>query len=167
MRIPPLRERTADIPLLIAALVEKYAGLYKKQLRGVTDRALQMLLRYPWPGNIRELENVIERGVLLAPAGGQIEIGNLFADIEQAADTVGQELNNRGHVCSKQEDSERRLCEELLSGPFDWNRHEQQVFAMAAAKAGGNLAEAARRLGVTRRQLAYRLQQTDEGQAAD
>ena len=159
VRIPPLRERAADIPLLIDALVGKYSGLYKKQLRGVTDRARQILLRYPWPGNIRELENVIERGVLLAPAGGQIEIGNLFADIEHDADRGGRELDQQGHVCSAREGLERRLCDELLAGPLDWNRHEYQVFAMAAAKAGGNLAEAARRLGITRRQLAYRLQQ--------
>ncbi|MFZ4535153.1 MAG: sigma 54-interacting transcriptional regulator [Propionivibrio sp.] len=166
VRIPPLRERTADIPLLIDALVSKYSGLYKKELRGFTDRAMQMLKRYPWPGNIRELENVIERGVLLAPPGGPIEIGNLFDDMDNAAETVGRELDGHGHVCSVQEGSERRLCEELLATPLDWNRHEKQVFAMAAAKAGGNLAEAARRLGITRRQLAYRLEQSDESGSA-
>lgn len=64
--IPPLRERKADIPLLAAALVEKYAPTYHKKIDGITDRAMQALLAQDWPGNVRELENLIERGVLLA-----------------------------------------------------------------------------------------------------
>ena len=62
MLIPPLRDRRSDIPLLAAALVEKYEASYHKKLQGISDRAMQALMAYQWPGNVRELQNLIERG---------------------------------------------------------------------------------------------------------
>ncbi len=59
--IPPLRERTADIPALVGRFVDKYSTLYGKKLRGLTDKAMREVMKHAWPGNIRELENVIER----------------------------------------------------------------------------------------------------------
>ena len=63
--LPPLRERKDDIEPLARYFIEKYARRMKKELSGVTADALRMLYEYHWPGNIRELENVIERGVIL------------------------------------------------------------------------------------------------------
>ena len=65
--IPPLRERKEDIPLLAKRFLEKYSAVHGKKLRGFTDKAKRALLTYPWPGNIRELQNMVERGVILAP----------------------------------------------------------------------------------------------------
>jgi two-component system, NtrC family, response regulator HydG len=156
--IPPLRERRVDIPPLVEAMIEKYAVLYHKKLKGLTDRAAKMLQQYEWPGNIRELENMIERGVLLAPANGRIEISHLFA----GADFPSPETARVGPGGTLDSSIPCRLEEVLaqkLDEGFDWHEHEAKVFAMAARKAGGNLAKAARLLGLSRRQMAYRLGQ--------
>jgi len=74
VRLPPLRERRDDIPLLIHFLVNKFAARIGKHLDGVSRESMQRLQEYPWPGNIRELENVLERAVILA-TGPTLEIG--------------------------------------------------------------------------------------------
>ena len=66
IHLPPLRERTEDIPLLAERFVTSFNREFKKQVRGITPEAMAQMLAYPWPGNVRELENVIERAVLLA-----------------------------------------------------------------------------------------------------
>jgi Nif-specific regulatory protein len=63
--IPPLRERTSDIPLLAEFFLTRFKRETKKQIRGFTDEALEMLISYSWPGNVRELENAIERAVVI------------------------------------------------------------------------------------------------------
>ncbi len=65
LEMPPLRERPADIPLLVAYFIERYARKMGKQIRGITTQSLELLASYPWPGNIRELQNVIERSVIV------------------------------------------------------------------------------------------------------
>lgn len=67
LRVPPLRERASDIPLLVMFFVQKFAKKLGKPIERVESEAMRRLLNYPWPGNIRELQNVIERAVILAP----------------------------------------------------------------------------------------------------
>src|SRR5262249_22341147 len=67
IRLPPLRERTGDIPLLVRYFVAEYARKLNRHITGIPDAALGAMARYPWPGNVRELENFIERCVLLSP----------------------------------------------------------------------------------------------------
>lgn len=64
--LPPLRERTADIPLLVNHFMQHYMQKHQKQLDGISQEEMNKLIAYPWPGNIRELENSIERSVILA-----------------------------------------------------------------------------------------------------
>jgi PAS domain S-box-containing protein len=73
VRLPPLRERQDDIPLLVHFLVNKFAGRVGKRLDGVSRGTMQRLQEYPWPGNVRELENVLERAVILA-TGPTLEV---------------------------------------------------------------------------------------------
>ena len=63
--VPPLRERRSDIPLLTAFFVERFARQFGKQINGVAQDTMELLSNYDWPGNIRELQNVIERAVVL------------------------------------------------------------------------------------------------------
>jgi formate hydrogenlyase transcriptional activator len=65
--LPPLRERREDIALLVEHFVEKYAGLMSRKISKVPHDVMQALREYYWPGNIRELQNVIERAVILSP----------------------------------------------------------------------------------------------------
>ena len=72
IRLPPLRERRDDIPILVKHLLEKACARINKQVHGISDSAMEIILDYHWPGNIRELENVIERAVVLAPPAGAL-----------------------------------------------------------------------------------------------
>src|SRR5260370_863146 len=66
LHIPPLRERIEDIPLIAQHLLDRHAAAQKKAVKGLTGEALEVLVRYRWPGNIRELPHAIERAVALA-----------------------------------------------------------------------------------------------------
>jgi len=158
--IPPLRERKSDIPLLAAALIDKYQASYGKQRLELSGRALQALVAHRWPGNVRELENYIERAVLLAPSSGQIEVHHLFSgSVSAPALDEGVELDSTGSIGNPEQAEHSRLCDLLIGDGFDLERHERCLIERAVALSHGNLTHAARRLGITRRQLAYRLKQ--------
>jgi DNA-binding NtrC family response regulator len=79
--LPPLRERMEDIPILVSRLVARQNERLKKNVAGVSDKAMEALVSYHWPGNIRELENVIERSVLFCEDGARVEIADLPKDV--------------------------------------------------------------------------------------
>ena len=72
-----LRSRKSDIPLLVKAFVDKFSANYMKKIGGVSEDAMRCLMQYQWPGNIRELENLIERVVVLKSDDGMIEMKDL------------------------------------------------------------------------------------------
>src|SRR5436305_7866286 len=76
LRVPPLRERTEDIPLLCEHFLEKYRQRHQRNVKSIAPAAYHVLIRHRWPGNVRELENVIERGVLVAK-GPEITVNDL------------------------------------------------------------------------------------------
>jgi two-component system response regulator HydG len=96
--IPPLRERRADIPLLLENLLCELCQRHGRQVSGVTNRARQALLTHQWPGNIRELENVLERGIILADEGGAIDIPHLFSVDENPANSTQLGLSELGSL---------------------------------------------------------------------
>ena len=67
IEVPPLRERLDDLPNLIDHFFKKYSGRYHRELKSISSEALQLIYQYPWPGNIRELENLIERLIVTCP----------------------------------------------------------------------------------------------------
>jgi PAS domain S-box-containing protein len=87
IRLPPLRERRDDIPLLVQFLISKFALRIGKRLDGVSQRTMQRLQEYPWPGNIRELENVLERQVILT-TGSMLDIAPDFLPTGRAASMI-------------------------------------------------------------------------------
>lgn len=156
--IPPLRERQADIAPLVQRFLEKFSALYGKKLRGLTDRAMRDVLGHPWPGNIRELENVIERAVLLAPEGGAIEVSHLWGCGGGQAPQAEKQIDARGQLGKDGAgDPLDQLCEQVLAREVDLGALEQRLMQTAMQRAKGNLSQAARLLGITRPQLAYRL----------
>jgi DNA-binding NtrC family response regulator len=86
VRVPPLRERTEDIPLLCTHFVEKFGERYRKPVKGFAPAAYHLLIRNRWPGNVRELENAIERAVLVAK-GGEIQPSDLPEPIREGSST--------------------------------------------------------------------------------
>lgn len=77
INLPPLRERKSDIPLLTKSFIDKFAIQHKRTITGVSEDSMRVLMQYQWPGNIRELENLIERIVILKRDPGAIEIKDL------------------------------------------------------------------------------------------
>jgi DNA-binding NtrC family response regulator len=139
IRLPPLRERQDDVPLLVRFFLGKFAREMKKTLKGIVPDALAMLRGYRWPGNIRELENALERCVLLAD-GEMItrdDVSFLFTDERASPDSDGLHLPPGG---VKLKDAERELIMQALQ------------------RCGWVQKEAALLLGVSRRVLNYKIQ---------
>ena len=84
LRVPPLRERTEDIPLLCDYFLEKFRSRYEKNVKSLAPAVYQLLIRSRWPGNVRELENAIERAVLVTK-GSEIGVGDLPESIREEA----------------------------------------------------------------------------------
>jgi formate hydrogenlyase transcriptional activator len=98
--MPPLRERREDIPILARYFTQQYAVLMKKNIQTIPAKALDALSRYAWPGNIRELENLVERSVILTQGTAlQVPIGELQLDKRSsAAATETLQESERGHI---------------------------------------------------------------------
>jgi DNA-binding NtrC family response regulator len=161
IEIPPLRERKEDVSLLAKRFLAKYSVIHAKKLLGFTDKAKRALLTYQWPGNIRELQNMVERGVILAPSGTRIEVNHLFSPCsEEHAREFG--LDTNGALGVERGESSKSLCEAVFNGVLTLNQVETMLLETAVDKAHGNLSSAARMLGLTRPQLAYRLKRLQE-----
>jgi DNA-binding NtrC family response regulator len=85
--LPPLRERRGDIPLLVRRFIREFARLHERQFRGITPEALQRLVNAPWPGNVRQLRNLIESMVVLAP-GAEIRPSDIPPDVLEGAGSL-------------------------------------------------------------------------------
>lgn len=160
IRIPPLRERSGDVLLLAQHLLTRFTTVHHKRLAGLSDRAIRALAEHDWPGNVRELENIIERGVILASQGESIEVEHLFAQPPCGSGAADTGLDRHGLLAPVAElPLPAELCEQLLSRGLSLDTLEQQLLEQAVRRAKGNLAAAARSLGLTRPQLAYRMRQ--------
>jgi DNA-binding NtrC family response regulator len=163
INIPPLRERKGDVSLIAQRFLEKYSAIHGKKLRGFTDKAKRALLGYSWPGNIRELQNVIDRGVLLAPSGSRIEVNHMFSSYgnDQA---MGFGIGSNGSLEGTPLETGKDLCEAVLNDAMTLDQLEAMLIETAVNKALGNLSAASRMLGLTRPQLAYRLGRLKENE---
>lgn len=153
--LPPLRERKDDIPLLVDRFLAKHCARHGKKVNGVTDETMKSLMDYNWPGNIRELENVIERGVILAPSGGLIDAHQIFPCADPSGRTVKE--REEAQQMEKAEISVRDMLDSVLDTELCLDDMESLLIDAAMDKANGNLSHAARLLGLTRPQFAYRL----------
>ncbi len=160
--IPPLRERKADIEPLAQAMLARFCALHGKRVMGIEERALQALRQHDWPGNVRELENLIERGVILATQAGMVEVEHLFPN---QPDTAQTGLNANGQLVRLPSAQDDDLSTRILNSGSSLDEIEARVLDHAVARASGNLSEAARLLGLTRPQLAYRLKRQHASEA--
>jgi len=95
LEVPPLRERKEDIPLLVQYFVDRYATKAGKRITGITKRSLELLQSYTWPGNIRELQNVIERSVIVSDSENLSVDESWLGKRPMAADSPGHGLSER------------------------------------------------------------------------
>jgi transcriptional regulator with PAS, ATPase and Fis domain len=152
IHVPPLRERREDIPELVAHFMHFYSGRCGREVIDIEDDALAALKTYRWPGNIRELENVIERAVVVAD-GPVITLRELPSELVRENEAAARlpswpqpDADGSGTpIAGLAEQRQQR------------ERYEREALVRALAKAGGNKAEAARVLGVPRSTLVSRL----------
>ena len=157
--IPPLRERKEDIPLFIVHFLEKYRALYNKNVLGISDRGMEMLSNYEWPGNIRELENVVERAVILADINGVISMECMFPESAlrpSGAKVLDPSGRLQNQIFPEGIDADG-LVESLLSTGFDLEKFEETMLTSALQKTQGNISKAARLVGLSRPAFDYRL----------
>jgi len=142
IHLPPLRERREDIPLLVAHFIQKLGRELGRKVTGVSPAALAVLESYHWPGNIRELENVIERAIVLG-CGEVLDVDALPVTLQAPGDPrdLPVELGAPGFS-----------LDEMLE------RIEQRYIQMALERTGGVQMRAAELLGMSFRQFRYKLQ---------
>ncbi|MET3440578.1 DNA-binding NtrC family response regulator [Variovorax paradoxus] len=162
IHLPPLRERRDDVPLLMSHFLQHYSRKHGRQATGFTQAAVKALLNYDYPGNIRELQNLIERAVIVAPEGSLLEVHHLFTSGETLDKNV-LSVRPDGHLAgagsagalpSQPAPASHTVPDRVGSGSL--GQMEESLIRRALEQCGGNLSAAARALGITRPQLAYR-----------
>jgi DNA-binding NtrC family response regulator len=178
VEIPPLRERLDEIGPLVELFVRQANAANGRRVRGVQPDALRLLHHYPWPGNIRELRNAIERAVVIAP-GDEIRVADLPRRVcEYAAPLVERSRLAPAPVApptgstppppagpappppaGPAPPSPAADAQAPLDLRASVQQHEAQVIMEALQQAGGNRSEAARRLRIPLRTLSHKMQQ--------
>lgn len=146
--IPPLRERSTDIPQLAEYFIKKHGERSGKPIRGVTNEAMRLLMSYHWPGNVRQLEAVLERAMLLSD-GPEIEHYDLPIEVRFF------DLPAQPHPSST---SGNRFGVEIPEGGISFEELERDLIAQAMEKSDWVITKAARLLGLSYRTLQYRLE---------
>lgn len=159
--IPPLRERREDIPLLVEHFLEKYHARYHKKTLGLSNKAMEAVMAYHWPGNIRELGNIIERGVILTDTNDTIGVDSLIIGIDESNQNVNS-LSSTGALVAEKDIEQQSVqhqdwSDALLAQGIGLEQAEKILIEKAMTKAKGNVSKAARMLNMTRPALAYRL----------
>jgi two-component system, NtrC family, response regulator AtoC len=139
IRVPALRERKEDIPLLANAFLKEISQRDNKTFRALSPEAMDALLRYDWPGNIRELKGAIDSGVTLA-TGPQVTLADLPLTISEARFSASAGLD-------------------AVAGQMNLHNNELRLILRALEETHGNRTEAAKKLGISRRTLHRRLKE--------
>ena len=137
IQVPPLRQRRRDVPLLVDHFLQRYGSENGKEIREVSREVMDLLMRHPYPGNVRELQNVVERAVVLARSD-VITQADLPAEIRDLAGTAA-------------------VVDESASLPDQVEALERRAIDGALRQAQGVQSRAAEVLGITERNLRYKL----------
>jgi len=145
IHLPPLRERREDIPLLVQHFLQKLGRELQPPRTGVTfsQDAMRRLMAHPWPGNVRQLENVVERALALSPGRSQIDVADLPPDVRQAD--------------GLEDESVDWLADERFSYDEHIRRIELALITRALERTGGNKRQAAALLNLKRTTLIEKL----------
>jgi transcriptional regulator with AAA-type ATPase domain len=161
VRIPSLRERREDIPLFLDFFLKKYSREHGKPISGISDKSSDLLLAYDWPGNIRELENVIERAIILTEPNTSINLDMVLSPTIADTTVDAHELDRDGQLVKTADRSVLSgladIAEHLIEQEISIEDIETAVLTRAMEKAGGKVSKAARLVGLTRPAFAYRL----------
>ncbi|HRV43064.1 MAG TPA: sigma-54 dependent transcriptional regulator [Syntrophales bacterium] len=144
IHLPALRERKEDIPALTDFFIDKFNRKLGREVRGVEQEVRDLFLRYPWPGNIREMENLLERMVLMS-RGDTITAEDVPPEMHQALEEAERSLP----------DTPAHRFKEIIRSQTE--EVERQMIARCLEECGGNVTHAARRLGLSRKGLQLKM----------
>jgi DNA-binding NtrC family response regulator len=150
IQIPPLRERREDIPLLADHFISKFNERLKKQIVAISPEAVEQLVAYNWPGNIRELENLMERTVLFCE-GPEIRVSDLPPEIVGVAVPASAATTEEGP-----RPAAGSLKEAVRA---ETERVERELIQRALDATGGNVTQAARKLKISRKSLQTKMKE--------
>jgi len=160
--IPPLRDRDEDIPLLVDHIIAKFNERLKKRVRGISEDAMRLLRGHGWPGNIRELENVLERTILFC-SGDTIDVGDLPAEL-RTAEAV-RTRTPTGELAAAAMATAASIAAEGATGSLkemvraETSRVERELIARALDETGGNVTQAAKLLKISRKSLQMKMKE--------
>jgi formate hydrogenlyase transcriptional activator len=143
--IPPLRERTGDIPLLVSYFTQKHAGRMNKKIQSIPAQTMEALSSYHWPGNVRELENFVERSVILSRGS---ELQSPLKELQSSLDVSGDgQSSPTGSKLTTMDEMERAYIEEVLrhtNGSIGGKGGAAEILGMPASTLRGRM----KKLGV-------------------
>ena len=155
MELPPLRQRTSDVPLLLEHFVEKLNARLGRSLRGISEEALGLLIAHPWRGNIRELENVVERCMLFCE-GDRVEVEHLPPEVRNASGELLASSDGRAAGAIGGADAALGLKEAVKEAT---SRIERGLIVRALEQTGHNVTHAARLLKISRKSLQTKMKE--------
>jgi DNA-binding NtrC family response regulator len=153
VRLPPLRDRREDIPLLVQHFLERFCRdlVPTRPAMTVAQQAMRKLMAYAWPGNVRQLENVLERAVALSSGRPQVEVADLPGDVQEAGEVGGG--------------GDFALPEEGIDFQQFVSNIERQLILQSLERTGGNKGRAAQLLNLKRTTLVEKLKRLSEHEA--
>lgn len=160
IHVPSLRQRKDDLPVLVDHFVRMFSERHDRNVVGISSRAYRMLLAHRWPGNIRELENVIERAVIMCQRGEMLDVAHFPQSQLVEASKGLMQLDKRGNLARIEVDQSNMhaaIMEMLNGANLDLAGLERMAITAALAVTNDNVAQAAKLLGATRAQIDYRL----------
>jgi two-component system nitrogen regulation response regulator GlnG len=168
IRVPCLRQRKADIKLLVNYFLKKFAQDGRQQPKSISSQALSILEQYSWPGNVRELENIIQRSIVMAKGEAILERDLPPEIIQQFAPVKVVEMENREEISGEPDNEPEGNLSGVVRKLFAWARGrrdfkiipavERELIIHALAETGGNQVQAAKLLGITRATLRKRVE---------
>ena len=160
IRLPPLRDRRDDVPLLVERFVREFAELHGRGVHGVTTAAMSKLTNYTWAGNVRQLRNVIETAVLVTP-GTSIDVANLPAEIAAVHAPVAAAVSEPApaSIALPSAASPASALDDLVM-PLE--EVERILVRNALRASGGNRERAAKALGISERTLYRKIKEYAE-----
>lgn len=154
--IPPLRERKEDIPLLVSYFISKYSKKYNKVVQGVSQDVMELFMDYDWPGNVREIENTIARGVIITAASLIMKEHLPHEFVQKIEEGQNYTLTHKSKVEAGEISSD---TEEIIPLPQIIEKIEKREILKALERANGNKTRAAKMLGISRKSLFNKLRQ--------
>lgn len=159
LHLPPLRERTGDIPLLAAHFIQRFNTLQNKQIQGVSEDVMAVLMRHPFPGNIRELENILEFAFILARSGF-IQLEHLPDALSPRQALTQQEVSSSPAMRHRKQEQAASALPDLP--PMTMDALKCLAVRSALSRNNGKRMATCRELGITKDTLRSLLQRCDE-----